>query len=142
MRSASPERLTLMVIDNDPQFRRGLVSRLAQDPAISVALEADSETSALRVLQHWLSPASSDRPEPIQLDVILLSLDLPFGEDRAIALARQLQQLPRSADSAHGAHPHPRHPCRRFPSRTPGILSQGQCRQRVDDHDSASRRRV
>ena len=92
MRSASPERLTLMVIDNDPQFRRGLVSRLAQDPAISVALEADSETSALRVLQHWLSPASSDRPEPIQLDVILLSLDLPFGEDRAIALARQLQQ--------------------------------------------------
>ncbi len=77
-----------MLIDPNPRFRRGLAICLAE-AGLQVVLEADSQRGALRVLTQWVE----QRPtQPIALDVIILSLDLPPGETAAIALCQTLRQ--------------------------------------------------
>lgn len=77
-----------MLIDPNPRFRRGLAICLAE-AGLQVVLEADSQRGALRVLAQWVE----QRPtQPIALDVIILSLDLPPGETTAIALCQTLRQ--------------------------------------------------
>ncbi|MDX2231467.1 MAG: DUF3685 domain-containing protein [Leptolyngbyaceae cyanobacterium bins.349] len=81
-----------MLIDNSPQWRRGFAAGLTQDSRMQVVLEADSESSVIRVLQHWLSQPSTLAGDAIPLDLIILSLDLPPSAATAIALCQTLRQ--------------------------------------------------
>lgn len=59
--------LRLMLIEDDPVFRLGLIAGFSQHPQIQVVAEASSGLMALQILQNTA---------PGSLDLILLSLDL------------------------------------------------------------------
>jgi len=87
----SSEQLKLILIDNDPQFRRGFAAGL-EDAGFQVVFEADSDRGALRILEQWSQPQAIDPTTHISLDLIILSLDLPpFGQG-GIALCESLHR--------------------------------------------------
>jgi len=103
-------RLKLMVIEDDPAVRLGLVACLKPFPDLQVVWEADSIGVALRVLQTVADGATQDGASLPLPDVILLSLDL--GYSQAVATGLSACQILTSRYPSRpllllGAHPHP-----------------------------------
>lgn len=92
--------IRLMLIEDDPVFRLGLVTALEQVPTIRVVFEADTSASALRVLQDWLAGrpmgAGEEGGESLAPDLVLLSLELGqyrTGQTTGLALCQQIKTL-------------------------------------------------
>lgn len=71
--------ISLMLIEDDPIFRLGLVTGLREISGIQVVLDVPS-TRALQTLQSWFerpSPTASEAEQRPALDLVVLSLDLP-----------------------------------------------------------------
>lgn len=89
--------IRLMLIEDDPVFRLGLLTALEQFPDLRIAFEADTAALSLRVLDDWVgrTPTSNTAlTEQITPDVIILSLDLGqirTGRSTGLALCQQLK---------------------------------------------------
>lgn len=69
MTSQPAATLNLMLVEDDPVFRQGLITRLNAYRDLQIVLEADSGETAIAQLFQWFEEGRS-------LDLILLSLDL------------------------------------------------------------------
>jgi len=83
--------IRVMVIDDHPIVRQGLVTVLEDEPDFSVVGSAGSAEAALALIDHT------------QADVILLDLELP-GIDGVAAIPRLLEVLPNSKVVAFTAY--------------------------------------
>ena len=77
------EKISVLLVDDHPLVREGLVSLLSQYPGIRVVAEADGVSTALE-------QAAKLRPEVVLLDIRL-------EDGNGIELARQLRQQQRPA---------------------------------------------
>ncbi|MEX0269231.1 DUF3685 domain-containing protein [Leptolyngbyaceae cyanobacterium UHCC 1019] len=84
MTSQPAATLNLMVVEDDPVFRQGLITSLNAYQDLQIALEASGETAIAGLLQ-WFEEGRS-------LDLILLSLDLGAanGVNTGLTLCQQL----------------------------------------------------
>jgi len=75
--------LNLMLVEDDPVFRQGLITSINAYPDLHLALEASSEVAIAKLLQ-WFEAGRS-------LDLILLSLDLSAsnGANTGLLLCQQ-----------------------------------------------------
>jgi len=89
--------IRLMLVEDDPVFRLGLITALEEIPNLRIIFEADSEASALRVLQDWMgarSPGSSSQPSSTVIpDLVIVSLDLSQSRSNQRAGLDLCQQL-------------------------------------------------
>src|SRR5687768_2115021 len=77
-------RVRLLIIDDHPLFRRGIISGFGQEPNLHIAGEASNLVEAITVADSALA------------DVIIVDADL--GQDSGIELTRQLRRRhPQSA---------------------------------------------
>ncbi|UBF24914.1 response regulator transcription factor [Kovacikia minuta CCNUW1] len=90
--------IRLMVIEDDPVFRLGLITALEEFPDLRVVFEADSGVAALRILQDWMGKPSDTGSNPptqaIAPEVVILSLDLGksrTGDNAGLILCQQLR---------------------------------------------------
>ncbi|MGA7937216.1 MAG: response regulator transcription factor [Kovacikia sp.] len=90
--------IRLMLIEDDPVFRLGLITALEEFPDLRVIFEADSGVAALRILRDWMGNESSTRapqsPTEIAPDLVILSLDLSqakTGQSVGLVLCQQLR---------------------------------------------------
>ncbi len=83
MTSQPAATLNLMLVEDDPVFRQGLITSLNAYPDLHLALEASSEVAIAKLLQ-WFEAGRS-------LDLILLSLDLSAanGANTGLLLCQQ-----------------------------------------------------
>ena len=89
----------LMLIEDDPVFRLGLVACLQSFDSLQVVLEADSPSTALQLLRELLDAATqSDRSDVMlqarSLDLIILNVDLgqtTSSQGIGLALCQQLR---------------------------------------------------
>ena len=88
--------LKLMLIEDDPVFRLGLLACLKPFPDVQVVLEADSTAEALQRLQTWSHATKLTANESVaretsgsarSLDLILLNLDIGQVSSQGIGLA-------------------------------------------------------
>ncbi|WP_421658743.1 DUF3685 domain-containing protein [Leptothermofonsia sp. ETS-13] len=90
--------IRLMLIEDDPVFRLGLVTAFEQVPDLRIVFEADTGATALRVLQDWVKNRVGELDEngAIAPDLILMSLDLGqsrTGQNTGVALCEQIKAL-------------------------------------------------
>jgi DNA-binding NarL/FixJ family response regulator len=90
--------IRLMLIEDDPVFRLGLVAALEQVPDLRIVFEADTGTTALRVLQDWMKNPVGEGVEDgaIAPELILMSLDLGqsrTGRNAGVAVCEQIKAL-------------------------------------------------
>ncbi len=85
MTSQPAAMLNLMLVEDDPVFRQGLITRLNAYPDLQIALEASSEAAIAKLLQ-WFEEGN-----PRSLDLILLSLDFraASGANPGLLLCQQ-----------------------------------------------------
>jgi DNA-binding NarL/FixJ family response regulator len=91
--------IRLMLVEDDPVFRLGLITALEEFPDLRVIFEADSSVSTIRILQDWMgtrSPelTSSQVDNSIAPDLVILSLDLHqtrTGQGVGLTLCQQLR---------------------------------------------------
>ncbi len=97
--------IRLMLVEDDPVFRLGLITALEEIPNLRVIFEADSAASAVRVLQDWMgaraSGSSSQPSSTVTPDLVIVSLDLSqsrsnqrFGLDLCQQLKTRYPNLP------------------------------------------------
>ncbi len=91
--------IRLMLIEDDPVFRLGLATALERVADLRVIFEADSSSTALRVLHDWLGSSTAavetSGTEAIAPDLVILSLDLgqtSTGQGNGLVLCQQLRQ--------------------------------------------------
>ncbi len=90
--------IRLMLIEDDPVFRLGLVVALEQVPDLRIVFEAETGTTALRVLQDWVKNPAGEGVEDgaIAPELILMSLDLGqsrTGQNAGVAVCEQIKAL-------------------------------------------------
>ena len=91
--------IRLMLVEDDPVFRLGLITALEEFPDLRVIFEADSSVSAIRILQDWIGTRSPDTSASqvnsgIAPDLVILSLDLGrtrTDQGAGLALCQQLR---------------------------------------------------
>ncbi|MFM7450231.1 MAG: DUF3685 domain-containing protein [Leptolyngbyaceae cyanobacterium] len=106
----SERPLKLMLIENDPMVRLGLVACFNQHPQLQIVWEAESGPIALRVVHH-LETTLHDPDHPTLLpfpDLVVLNLDLEPSQRKGLNLCKALrQQYPQLPVLLIGAESHP-----------------------------------
>lgn len=106
----SERQLKLMLIENDPMVRLGLVACFNQHPQLQIVWEAESGPIALRVVHH-LETTLHDPDHPTLLpfpDLVVLNLDLEPSQRKGLNLCKALrEQYPELPVLLIGAESHP-----------------------------------